>query len=1054
MRFCTLSIDGYGRFSDRKLDLSPGLQVIVGPNEQGKSTVRNFIVDMLYGQKRSAKQPLHDPTHELRRPWLNPDRYGGRAAYQLDDGRIIEVVRNFNEKDEFVGVYDRGAARDITDEFERLGNREPTFALTHLGLTKDVFVGTATFSHVTLDELNDRNALAEIREKLLSIADSGEESSSAEMALNWLANRVAFLGLPAAANRPLPAAKAKLHRANDEYKTALALRDELVVMEQQRRALLEEEKTLRRRRVKLLDDLAVLERVDRAERLKKAVGLTEELETATQRCFQLGSLREFPLHRMTEVQRAETALATIQAQLERKQAEYAQLRRQIDLERERLGIVGAQSPQDVPEEVEIELAELESRIARLRDRLEETNAARDGAAQRLQSAQTDLDALPDFGQIASDPVEWAAQLSSSFRVAVRAREEESAKRDALREGLEECRASLEAPQLVFAGREDFPTLARDYELGARTLEEQLDQRTSQVETLEVDLGDYADRLPGFLHMAIVSMTLLAALLVIAYATGNWAVLIPAALTGLGLLWFLLNWAYIRHKADRAGRELETVKGEVEKLSTEGPANREVIESMMNQAQCATVREIEALYDQYRETAIELAALEQALEQQETRAKETQDYVTQLLEHHRLTFAELGTQLNGEDDVDNAASQTIARYQEYRDAKRRMIESKELVERRNREAVRLSGDLDGLLKRERGLSLGIRAQMRAAGYAEESKHESALRALRSFRIRAAQLREKSGRIAALEENAAALEKQVAQDEEDLSRYEADLAVCLKEAGVDSVEAWRERAGLAREYQEVWDQRISLEKQLEALLQGQDLTVLRAQVEADGPPPDAAPAEDIESLRRELETITDRVDALQREEHTLHVTLAERAARTRSLNEVEEERAVLERRVEDLELEMRAAAYAMAQIEEVARDKHSRIAPRLASIASGFLSEITAGAYEELLIDRDLRISVRIPQTNRMDKHLEQRLSKGAVDQIYLALRLAMVRLLSENRESIPILLDDPFTNYDDERLEHTVGLLSRIAADHQILLFTCREDVVRAGKRVDASVVEL
>ncbi|MCL4219606.1 MAG: AAA family ATPase, partial [Candidatus Hydrogenedentes bacterium] len=49
MRIEKLWLDGYGRFSGKDLEVAPGFQIIVGPNEQGKSTVRNFIGDMLYG---------------------------------------------------------------------------------------------------------------------------------------------------------------------------------------------------------------------------------------------------------------------------------------------------------------------------------------------------------------------------------------------------------------------------------------------------------------------------------------------------------------------------------------------------------------------------------------------------------------------------------------------------------------------------------------------------------------------------------------------------------------------------------------------------------------------------------------------------------------------------------------------------------------------------------------------------------------------------------------------------------------------------------------------
>ena len=203
MIFRRLSIDGYGRFSNRDFELAPGLQVLAGPNEQGKSTIRHFIGDMLYGQKRSAVQRTYEDSNELRKPWNAENGYGGRLVYELDSGRVIEVHRVFDRDTEEVRVYDVTNAQDITSEFPRLRNKESTFAERHLGMTKEVFLGLATVSHSTLGEFGDVRALSQIRQKLLSLTDSGTVQSSAESAVKWLQDRIAQIGQPAARTKPL-----------------------------------------------------------------------------------------------------------------------------------------------------------------------------------------------------------------------------------------------------------------------------------------------------------------------------------------------------------------------------------------------------------------------------------------------------------------------------------------------------------------------------------------------------------------------------------------------------------------------------------------------------------------------------------------------------------------------------------------------------------------------------------------------------------------------------------------------------------------------------------
>jgi len=414
---------------------------------------------------------------------------------------------------------------------------------------------------------------------------------------------------------------------------------------------------------------------------------------------------------------------------------------------------------------------------------------------------------------------------------------------------------------------------------------------------------------------------------------------------------------------------------------------------------------------------------------------------------------MGEELQEEGEVEAAAGRATARYQVYRDAKRRIAENRDQIERYDVDAVRLTEELTVALEEERALALETRRFMRENGYPEESKHDSALIALRSYRIRHAELHKRRGRIDVLKEKLVEFDQKIQAEEEDLRRLSEALAKQLATGKCDSVEQWRERAEQARQYHDIRERIAALQERLRAELRGKDLRDLRAMVEAEGPLP-LTPLRPIEVLRQELETVSDDLDARMKEEHRLALALAERTAGARALNEIEEERAFTEERVCLLELEMEAAGYAMTLIEEIARDKHARIAPRLAATADGLLKEITGGAYDELLISRDLRVSVRIPQLQRMSDNPENILSKGTVDQIYLALRLAMVQSLSENGESIPMLLDDPFANYDDQRLEHTLSLLHRIAAKNQVLLFTCREDVVGAAKAMHVPVRSL
>ncbi|MCH7909672.1 MAG: AAA family ATPase, partial [Candidatus Hydrogenedentes bacterium] len=373
MKFTEAWINGYGRFASKHLELTPGLQIVAGPNEQGKSTVRHFLGDMLYGQKRNPNQRLYDESNKTRAPWQRENGYGGRIHYTLDSGRLIEIQRSFDRKDESVQVFDRTDAQDITRSFPMMKNHEPTFAEQHLKMSKAVFLGMATISHDTLEELGDRQTLAGIRDKLISLSDSGSGQSSTESAILWLKDRIAAIGQQTARTKPLPMARARLTDLQKEYEHVRALRDEMAELERERRAVLDQCETLRASKIEIEAQLADVEQGERAERLTKAETLLARMDAITKECFGLGAARDFPLDLAPEIQRIGTLLETAAQQSERMQTERAALEKQLDDEIQRLGEGGAVSLEEGDPELENVLTDFTARINRIQDRIEETD---------------------------------------------------------------------------------------------------------------------------------------------------------------------------------------------------------------------------------------------------------------------------------------------------------------------------------------------------------------------------------------------------------------------------------------------------------------------------------------------------------------------------------------------------------------------------------------------------------------------------------------------------------------------------------------------------------
>ncbi len=1054
MRIARLWIDGYGRFASQPVTLSPGLQVILGPNEQGKTTLRNFISDMLYGQKRNSSPDDYDESHELRRPWRHPERYAGRLTYLLDDGCEIEVHRSFDTEVDAVHVFDRTHGREVTEDFERYRNNEPNYAERHLGLTKAVFTNTATIGHLTLEHLGDEDALDQIRERILCLADSSEEAATADTAQQRLIERIQAIGRPAVETaKPLPIARARYEELERERAEAMAAHDASTELERERSALREEIASLNRRRSQCEEELHSIESRDRLQRFIEVQRLQIRIDDVTQKCFALSSVREFPLEHTPEVQRAANGVATARAQVERTRVEMDDLRRQLQAEFERFGGAEDQSSGDVPEHTERELGDLEARITRLTERLDALEEERTKAEQRLTQAQRDLEAAPDFSGIDTDPVEWLSQLAMSLRLAVQSRDNEAEKLRRLRESIDKRQALAVKPGWVFSRFEDFHAEAREYEVQLRVHHEQSAALQASLERSRALAQRKEVTAPGFMWGAGVLTVFGAGFLIASEFFLQPYLYIPATLCFALLVASIAAWIMGRVAARRAHMEVLEIQDDLLRLDEETEERRERIDKAVAEAGVSSLRELDALYEQYTRTSAELKALRETLAQQEHLAEEEDERVQGLFAKVKETFEKFGETISGEDDIQNAVNRTIARYQEWRDAKRRMSESKDRPAQLSAHCEKVQQELEECRREEVSRALDVRQTMRDSGFREESKYTSALSALRAYRIRSADLRQKRGRIDVLKERAASLEWRLEAEQKDSAKQEEGLARRLALGGADSIEHWHDLAKQAKQYRDAWEERSRLQEKLDSLLLGDTLEALRKAVEKDSPA--------VESFRRlpavvkeELESLRTALAARSKQEHELQLEIAKRTAGQRSLSEIDEDLAVVRSRIERMELELEAATYAAVLIEEVARDLHSRIAPRMATLAGTYLRDITGGVYNELFIGRDLRISVRIPQTKKLSEGPRNGLSKGTVDQIYLALRLALVRSLSDSGESIPLLLDDPFANYDDDRLAKALNLLRRIGESNQILLFTCRQDVAEAATLIGVPILTL
>ncbi len=186
---------------------------------------------------------------------------------------------------------------------------------------------------------------------------------------------------------------------------------------------------------------------------------------------------------------------------------------------------------------------------------------------------------------------------------------------------------------------------------------------------------------------------------------------------------------------------------------------------------------------------------------------------------------------------------------------------------------------------------------------------------------------------------------------------------------------------------------------------------------------------------LEEITPEEEKIPREK-----LLWEQAHIKEELREKQTQYANLKEQLEELdelsddyrEYDRRRQALRMAadKLNELSASLQKQLEQKLNGRMAEILTALTNGRYTKIMIEEGFHISV-LKEGRRIPA---EQLSRGTVEQVYFALRMAASEMLYE--EEYPVILDDTFAYYDDVRLKNTLKWLGENR--DQALIFTCQK----------------
>lgn len=275
---------------------------------------------------------------------------------------------------------------------------------------------------------------------------------------------------------------------------------------------------------------------------------------------------------------------------------------------------------------------------------------------------------------------------------------------------------------------------------------------------------------------------------------------------------------------------------------------------------------------------------------------------------------------------------------------------------------------------------------------------------------------------------AYESTLAHRQQELSllnrRLEENTAAIAQLTGGESLAQFEERC---RQQQQAY---LHLQQQRQALKQTEDvLQALSGAAEQTAPP---AFADTLDLSAQETER---RLAEAGAERQLLHQRLGQCQGQMETLGQAESlqaQKQQVQARIAALERYYRALTRAQETLRLATQELQRRFAPRISQRAQTLFARLTGQRYQRLSLGQDLSVEAGAQGENTLRGTLWR--SDGTVDQLYLALRLAVAEELTPEA---PLVLDDALVRFDDDRLRAALGILREEAKEKQVILFTCQ-----------------
>ncbi|MGC9053040.1 MAG: hypothetical protein ACP5KS_04060, partial [Candidatus Hydrogenedens sp.] len=593
MEFIKGHIYGFGKLQKIPLEFEKGFQIIFVRDENGKNTLFQFMLDMLFGQKTSKKKNASFSENYYKyTPWYTSD-YRGNIVYRLNTGKLIHLHRVFGPEPS-LRIYEGMDANDITDTVPVYPNGEPAFINEHLDLTREMFSGVSVISQKTIDSLNSFTHGNRVKEHLQCLIDTGTTEQSVNTIITDFQEYLQSIGTERTYKRPYNLISEQIERLSEEYEQVKESFERICEKKLFLKQHKEKLSSLQQKYKELQDKLQYARQYTLWRKKNDAKALRDKLNELTRRSFSYSNFRNFPVDQNVYVIQTEMAINHAEMQKQKLQNEIENISGEInelELELRHSTFIPIDYIKDYQDKYEEYLKHIHSN----EEVLKELHNQREKVNEHIQEVEKIVSELPEVIQkddMFYSKTDFAIDM---YKSSLKETHKSESQLNELRKEYTRVQQQTQPYRELFDDINDFAGLVDDYLKYKDKPEEEQQELERQLEEAEVLKLQIRSRQPVDLVLGTLCFLLDILLIYLFITMHKKESLWFASAVGLAFLYFVSSYINNKRTLKEIDVFLKQLKEKIQKIVTFEYIDKHPITALLNKANLQHVRELQGLY---------------------------------------------------------------------------------------------------------------------------------------------------------------------------------------------------------------------------------------------------------------------------------------------------------------------------------------------------------------------------------------------------------------------------------------------------------------------------